>query len=99
MWPAIIVQRLVRLLPDDYTAEPRVHLGAYFEIDVCAYENAEPKGQESPAGEDSGGVATARLASLQPTYTTDVDLEDQYEYEVRVYDQGRGRHLVAAVRS
>jgi hypothetical protein len=27
----------------------------------------------------------------------DVDLTDQYEYEVLVYDQSRGRRLVAAV--
>src|SRR5439155_7816887 len=26
-----------------------------------------------------------------------IDLVDQYEYEVLVYDQSRGRHLVAAV--
>jgi hypothetical protein len=33
-WPAMIVQQLVRVLPEGYVAEPRVHLGLYFEIDV-----------------------------------------------------------------
>jgi Protein of unknown function (DUF4058) len=98
MWPATIVMRLSPLLPPDFTAEPRVHLGAYFEIDVCAYEDDEPKQHElSTSGNDSGGVATATWAPPQPTLTVDADLADQYEYEVLVYDQSRGRQLVAAV--
>ncbi len=84
-WPMAIVQRLSQLLPDDFTAEPRVHLGTYFEIDVCAYEDDEPKQPGFTTGEDSGGVAT------------DADLAQQYEYEVLVFDQSRGRLLVAAV--
>jgi hypothetical protein len=56
-WPAMIVQHLSPVLPDGYMAEPRVHLGPYFEIDVT----------------------------------------DQYEYEVLVFDQERDRRLVAAV--
>ncbi len=35
-WPAMIVQHLNLVLPDGYMAEPRVHLGPYFEIDVMA---------------------------------------------------------------
>ncbi len=57
-WPMTMVQRLSPLLPDAFTAEPRVHLGSYFEI---------------------------------------ADIAEQYEYEVLVYDQTRGRQLVAAV--
>jgi len=34
-WPMTIVQRLSKVLPEEFTAEPRVHLGTYFEIDVC----------------------------------------------------------------
>ncbi len=97
MWPATIVQQLVRVLPDDYTAEPRVHLGSYFEIDVCAYENGEPKEAKFSSGESSGPVATATWAPPEPTFTTDIELADQYEYEVLIYDQSRGRLLVAAV--
>src|SRR5437588_7088671 len=46
MWPAVMVQHLIKVLPEDFTAEPRVHLGGNFEIDVCAYEgdaNAIPR--------------------------------------------------------
>lgn len=58
-----MVQRLSPLLPDEFTAEPRVHLGA----------------------------------PPEPTLAIDVDLADQYAYEVLVYDQSRGGRLVAAV--
>ena len=34
MWPATIVQQLSRELPPEFSAEPRTHLGSYFEIDV-----------------------------------------------------------------
>src|SRR5206468_8078039 len=50
----------------------------------------------TPAG-DSGGVATATYAPPRPTWTADAELTEQYEYEVLVYDQSRGRQLVAAV--
>src|SRR5262245_22998956 len=96
-WPMAMVQHLAPLLPEDYTAEPRVHLGAYFEIDVCAYEDDEPKRLAHSSRADAGGVATATRTAPQPTFSADVDLADQYEYEVLVYDQSRGRQLVAAV--
>ena len=35
-WPMTMVQELAKVLPDNYTSEPRVHLGTHFEIDVCA---------------------------------------------------------------
>ena len=97
MWPATMVQQLVRVLPGDYTAEPRVHLGSYFEIDVCTYEDDEPKAPKVSTQESSGSVATATWAPPQPTFTANAELADQYEYEVLVYDQSRGRLLVAAV--
>jgi hypothetical protein len=97
MWPATLVLRLVPLLPEDFTAEPRVHLGSYFEIDVCAYEDDEPRTPAFSSGEGSGGVATATWAPPLPTFTVDVELPEQYEYEVLVYDQSRGRRLVAAI--
>jgi hypothetical protein len=97
MWPAMIVQRLAPHLPDDYTAEPRAHLGSYYEIDVCAYEDDEPKKSWASSQEESGGMATATWAPPEPTLTVDLDLAEQYAYEVLVYDQSRGRQLVAAV--
>ena len=78
-------------------AEPRVHLGSYFEIDVCAYEDDEPKKSWGYAKEPPGVAAIADWTAPEPTLTVDVDLGDEYAYEVLVYDQSRGRQLVAAV--
>src|SRR5208337_4398482 len=86
-WPMTMVQQLSRKLPDDFTAEPRVHLGTYFEIAVCAYENAEPEAPGRTALDGSGGVATATWAPPEPTLAVDAELTEQYEYEVLVYDQ------------
>jgi hypothetical protein len=97
MWPATMVLQLARVLPDDFTAEPRVHLGTYFEIDVCAYEKDEQGAPGWTSASGAGGVATATWAPPQPTLAIDADLTEQYEYEVLVYDQSRGRQLVAAV--
>src|SRR5258708_22576911 len=91
LWPATMVQKLVPLLPDDYTAEPRVHLGSYFEIDVCAYEDDEPKPRSFSYGEDRGGVATATYAPPEPTFTAQAHLADQYDYQIKVYDQSPAR--------
>jgi hypothetical protein len=44
-WPMTMVQQLFPLLPEGYTAEPRVHLGDYYEIDVCAFEGERVPGQ------------------------------------------------------
>jgi hypothetical protein len=97
MWPATMVLRLGPQLPDGFTAEPRVHLGAFYEIDVSTYEEDRPR-KPTPGPETApGGVATATWAPPQPTLTVEADLAEQYEYEVLVYDQTRGRQLVAAV--
>src|SRR5262249_38588957 len=96
-WPMAIVQELAKVLPEEFTAEPRVHLGTYFEIDVCAYEGEEQAPPGSIAASASGGMATATWAPPEPTLVIDADLPEQYEYEVLVYDQSRGRQLVAAV--
>ncbi len=92
-----MVFQLTRVLPPEFSVEPRVHLGSYFEIDVCAYE---PNGQRS-AGDvtpsSNGGVATATWAAPEPTLAIDAEFPDQYEYEVLVFDQSRGRVLVAVV--
>jgi len=103
MWPAIMVQQLVQVLPRDYTAEPRVHLGNYYEIDVCAFEEDYVRTDNAPALESaaaSGGsadVATATYAPPRPTLLLDADLDDQYQYEVLVFDRTRHRQLVAAI--
>jgi hypothetical protein len=97
MWPATMVQHLSRVLPENYTAEPRVHLGTYFEIDVCAYEDDRRSAPRmAPAGA-TAGAATVAWAPPEPTLAVETDLTEQYEYEVLVYDQARARELVAAV--
>ncbi|HET6878733.1 MAG TPA: DUF4058 family protein [Pirellulales bacterium] len=101
-WPAMIVMALGHKLPQGYDAEPRAHLGAYYEIDVASYEVDVPAGiaQETSARQTSeadGGVATAIWAPPQPTLTVETNFPDQYEYEVRVYDTEHDRRLVAAV--
>ena len=95
-WPAVIVQHLRKLLPAGYVAEPRVHSGSQVEIDVAAYEKDEPR---APAGasEGNGGVATAVWAPARPSVAVETTLPDYDEYEVRIYDQRRARHLVAAI--
>ena len=97
MWPAIMVQQLVQVLPQDYVAEPRVHLGNYYEIDICAFEEACRRSNDAGAPGGSEDVATAVYAPPQPTLVLDADLADQYEYEVLVFDQTRHRQLVAAI--
>lgn len=94
-WPMVIVQHLNRTLPDRYVAEPRVHLGAQWEVDIAALDRdvGGPPGRR-PEGE--GGVATV-WAPAAPTLAVETELADQDEYEVRVYDARHGRRLVAAV--
>lgn len=92
-----MVQQLSKVLPDEFVAEPRVHLGTYFEIDVCAFESDDLDRPRITRDGDSGGVATATWAPPEPTLDVDTDLTEQYEYEVLVFDESRGRQLVAAV--
>jgi hypothetical protein len=88
----MIVLDLFKRLPTAYTASPRIHLGAEFEIDVAAYE----KQDGSTSGiESSGGAATAVWAPPKPTLTLNVDLENQDEYEVRIHNSSK--RLVAAI--
>jgi hypothetical protein len=96
-WPTVIVMALNRNLPPRYVAAPRVHLGPHAEIDVTAYESDTADSAAAKTGEANGGVATAVWAPPRPTLDVAVDLPEQDEYEVRVYDTQRHRRLVAAV--
>lgn len=95
-WPAMMVLALNRILPANYVAGPRVHHGAFVEVDVAAYERDQVTAA-SPAGDVDGGVATAAWAPTQPTLTVETDPPDTDEYEVRIYDIDAGDRLVAAV--
>src|SRR5262245_37357604 len=96
--PGVIVQNLADKLPAQYVAEPRVHLGSYYEIDICAFEqNDDRKPISGPVGQSNGGVAVATQAPPAPTLTIDAEFPEQYAYEVLIFDVERERRLVAAV--
>jgi hypothetical protein len=96
-WPAAMVKVLGDQLPKGYVAEPRVHLGSFFEIDVCTFEDHAEAALSSPERDSNGGIATATWAPLAPSFAVDAEMPDQYEYEVLIFDVERGRQLVAAV--
>ena len=93
----VIVQKLGKILPDQFVAEPRVHLGSQVEIDIATFATDDFLSNHGEAGDNSGGVATAVWAPAQPSLAVESELPDCDEYEVRVYDRERGRRLVAAV--
>jgi hypothetical protein len=95
-WPMVIVQYLFTRLPAGYVAAPGVHLASPYEIDVSTYAEDEPL-SASATEEGNGGVAVATRTLPPPTLTLETDLPDQEEYEVRIYDERRGRTLVAAI--
>ena len=96
-WPMMIVLALQRRLPPRYVAVPGVLSGKLIEIDVSTYEHNERTPASQDSGNDNGGVATAVWAPPRPTLAVATDLPEQDEYEVRVYDNKRGRRLVAAI--
>ena len=93
-WPMVIVQQLGKLLPSQYVAAPRVHLGSHAEVDIAAYDLGD---RSIKYDLDSGGVATAVWAPAKPTSAIETEMADFDEYEVRIYDAQRGRQLVAAI--
>jgi hypothetical protein len=96
-WPMVIVQKLGKKLPAQYVAAPRVHSGSQVEIDVAAYDTEQAASSTASASGDNGGVATAVWAPAQPTLAVETELPDTDEYAVHIYDNKRGRRLVAAV--
>jgi hypothetical protein len=95
-WPAMMVLDLERRLPEGYVAAPRVHLGAFVEVDVATFEKDSADAHGS-GGYRDGGAATAVWAPPRATLAVAADLPALDEYEVRVYDVRRGRRLVAAI--
>ncbi len=94
-WPMEMVRALLPHLPEGYTAEPRVHLGNLYELDVNTYRDDLVNDWSADAGE--GGVATRSRSLRKPTLTLEADLTEEYAYEVLVFDEARNRRLVAAV--
>jgi Protein of unknown function (DUF4058) len=97
-WPMRIVEELAPRLPDGFMAEPRVHLGSYYEINICTFEQYEVGERGSGSVRQSSvGIATAPQALPMPTLTLDAEFPEQYAYEVLIFDIERDRRLVAAV--
>ncbi|MEZ6152238.1 MAG: DUF4058 family protein [Pirellulaceae bacterium] len=94
-WPMMMVMDLCKSLPEQYTAEPRVHLGRNFEVDVCTFDVEEES--NSRTSKSGPGAATATWAPPQPTLTLELDPTEIYEYEVLIFDSQRRRELVAAI--
>lgn len=93
----LIVEELVPRLPEGFVAEPRVHLGSFYEISVCAYEHEAERDHRASAPAASGAAAISVEACPAPTSTIDADFPEQYAYEVLIFDVQRERRLVAAV--
>jgi hypothetical protein len=92
----VIVQQLRKQLPAGYVAEPRVHSGSQVEIDVAAFEE-DNSVRLSTMNEGNGGASTAVWAPPRPSVAVETTLADYDEYEVRIFDARRRRHLVAAI--
>lgn len=91
-WPGMLVGRVRGLLPPGYIAEPRARMGQYFELDIGTFEHENPR-----SGNPNGGTTTVSQTFMEPTVSADIDIGDQHEYEVLIYDVERGKTLVAAV--
>lgn len=94
-WPAAMVEKLAQQLPAGYVAEPRVRLGSFFEIDVSTYED-ERDSSDGPQRSSNGSTVTTYVPPA-PSLVVDLEIPEQYEYEVLIYDVERDRKLVAAI--
>lgn len=95
IWPAMIVQSLVKLLPRPFFAAASIHLSSPIEVDVGTFQQTFQ--EEVPLASDNGGVATAIYSPPKPTAILQAHIPDQDTYEVRIYDSRRHRRLVAAI--
>ena len=96
-WPMEIVKGLNAKLPPEFEAEPRVHLGSAYEIEVSAFE-LDSSTSASPADvSDNGGAPTATWSPGEPTLLLESEAPTPSEYEVLVYDFTFERKLVAAI--
>lgn len=92
-WPAEIVRTLFDRLPVGFQAEPKIHHGSPFEVDVSMVEDDD----RPPTTWDEGDGGTATLTAVAPPLSVPADLTELDEYEILVYDADRGRTLVAAI--
>jgi hypothetical protein len=98
-WPMTMVLQLGNVLPEGFVAEPRVHLGTYYEIDVNTFEKYDDLEPSLDADQETtnGGVATVTWAPPAPSVVAEIEFPEQYAYEVLIFDLERERRLVAAI--
>jgi hypothetical protein len=94
-WPSTIAFRLNALLPRRYRSGVKVHLGSAIEVDVATFDGSPTLGPVTNGSQNESTEAT--WAPAQPALLLETDAPMPPEYEVRVYDEHRGRRLVAAV--
>jgi hypothetical protein len=94
-WPTFMIQHLNQRLPDDFVAEPRVHLGSQFEGDIGTFEKDASISSEAREAQDNGSAIA--WSPDTPVLTVETDFVEPSEYEVLVYDITRARRLVAAI--
>ena len=86
-WATRIADRLGELLPSEFRAQESLKLGGGVEIDVAALRTpAAANGSESP-----------KLSEWQPPRAVTIPATFPDRFEVLVYRQFGGRHLVAAI--
>jgi hypothetical protein len=95
LWASTMVRRLNRgWLPSSYLAVPRVRLGTQVEVDIGTLERHSEVEHGSSASTEAGVVV---YSPPRPSLTLEADLSQQDIFEVQVYDDARGEHLVAAI--
>lgn len=89
------------MLPRRYVAVPHVHLGAFVEVDIAAFEREDIANLAAGphATEPATTTATGTLPWTPPEATAvlESDLASPAEYEIRILDVERNRSLVAAI--
>jgi hypothetical protein len=95
-WPMVIVQQLNKKLPPGYVSMPKVHVGRSFEVDIGAREDHSYAGSFNDS-DSGGGTATATWTETKPTLKANVEIPDETEYEVKIFDVERDMTLVAAI--
>jgi len=87
---------MCKQLPTGCVAERLVACDSPVKVDVAAFEKVDAP-SISRMTEGNGGTLTAVWAPAQPSLAVETTLPDYDEYEVRIFDARRGRHLVAAI--
>src|SRR5207249_11964023 len=65
MWPAVIVRKLIEVLPEPYFAAPGVHLGTLYEVASSTYHRPVAEGNGFDVA--NSGAAIATYAPPRPT--------------------------------